>query len=105
MKTNKYTTKLQLAQSHSIVHMYHKCCKRKSLNLIIPLLENIIRGYANYQWTPDSIKAYSDKEKEKIAENERAISEIIARSFKLDFIVNDRINTILNNQNTRISGG
>lgn len=85
MKTNKFTTKLQLSHSYSIVHMYYKRYKKKSLNLIVPILEQVILKYNNYKWTPTTIKSFCDAENKEIKKNDKEIEKVIAQSFELDF--------------------
>ncbi len=85
MLTNKYTTRLKLDCSHSIVRIYNKAHKKKSLSLIVPVLENIIQNYDKYEWTPETIKEYRIRESEEIRENNKAIDETMAKSFELNF--------------------
>lgn len=85
MQTNKYTTRLQLNSSCEIVDLYYHRYKKKSLNLIKPVLETIIQNYDKYEWTPETIKEYRMRESEEIRENNKAIEETMDKSFELDF--------------------
>lgn len=85
MTYNKYTTKLKLENSHSIVRLYFKRFKKKSLNLILPILDKIIQNYDSYEWTIEKIEEYSKIEREEIEKNNKAIEEAINQSFELDF--------------------
>lgn len=85
MKENRYTTRLKLDSSKAIVSLYQKRCKKKSLNLIVPFLEEIIQNYDNYEWTLEKIEAYRKIERESIAENKKEIEQAIDLSFELVF--------------------
>ncbi len=85
MTANKYTTRLQLSSSHSIVEIYQKRYKKKSLNLIIPILKEIVHNYDSYEWTPEKIEEYREVERKDIEENKKAIEDALNQSFELDF--------------------
>lgn len=85
MIENKYTARLKLSSSHSIVGIYQKQYKKKSLNLIVPILKEIVQKYDSYEWTPEKIEEYCKIERKDIEENNRAIEDAIKQSFELDF--------------------
>nr|MCR4889172.1 hypothetical protein [Ruminococcus sp.] len=60
--------------------------KRRSLNIIIPFLEEIVEYYDEYEWTFERVKEYKEKEKLEIAENEKKIKEAVPKSFELHFL-------------------
>lgn len=85
MVANKYTTRLQLSSSRLIVNLYQGQYKKKSLNLIVPILRKIVQNYDSYEWTPEKIEEYRKVEQEEIEKNNKAIEETINQSFELDF--------------------
>lgn len=85
MIENKYTTRLKLSSSHSIVRIYQKRYKKKSLNLIVPILKEIVQNYNSYEWTPEKIEDYRKVEQKDIEENNKAIEDAIKQSFELNF--------------------
>ena len=85
MQTNKYTTRLELGSSQEIVLLYYRRYKKKSLSMIIPVLENIIQNYDKYEWTPEKIAEYRIKEGKELSKNDKAIDEAISKSFELNF--------------------
>ena len=85
MQTNKYTTRLQLKSSCEIVDLYYHRYKKKSLNLIKPVLETIIQNYDKYEWTPETITEYRTTEEKDLSKNNKAIDEAISKSFELNF--------------------
>ena len=85
MKENRFTTRLELEDSKSIVDMYYRRYKKKNLQLIIPFLEKIIHNYDKYEWIPEKIEEYRVKEKKEIEENHAVIERVISQSFELHF--------------------
>jgi len=85
MKTNKYSTKVKMAESKTIVSICNKRLRIKSLNKIIPILQEILESYEQYKWNPDTIAKYKQKEAEQIKQNEDMITEVISKSYELHF--------------------
>ena len=85
MQTNKYTTRLELGSSREIVLLYQRRYKKKSLKMIIPVLETIIQNYDKYEWTPETITEYRITEEKELSKNNKEIAEAISKSFELDF--------------------
>ncbi len=85
MKTNKYTTRLQLESSERIVDLYQGRYRKRNLKLITPILEDIIQNYNKYEWTHDKMIEYRHKEKEEIENNKKEIERVIEQSFELEF--------------------
>ena len=85
MQTNKYTTRLELGSSREIVLLYQRRYKKKSLKMIIPVLETIIQNYDKYEWTPETITEYRTTEEKDLSKNNKAIDEAISKSFELNF--------------------
>ena len=85
MKMNKYSTRLEFDVSKRIVALFEKRYKKRSLNLIIPMLEKIVQSYEQYEWTPEKIAEYRIMEKEEIEQNKKEIQEVLDRSFELFF--------------------
>ena len=88
MKMNKYSTRLEFDASKHIVALFEKQYKKRSLNLIIPMLEKIVQSYEQYEWTPEKIAEYRIMEKEEIEQNKKEIQEVLDRSFELLFLRN-----------------
>lgn len=85
MNRNKYSTRLERKSSQEIVTLYAKKYKKKSLPPIVELLSNIESHYEKYEWTPERLKEFRNKEEIKIQERKQIISEILEQSFELDF--------------------
>lgn len=85
MLANKYSTRMQLNDSHRIVALFEKYRKTKSLKRIIPVLDEIVQNYDNYKWTPESIEEYKKQEKVEIQKNEQVIQKVISQSYELYF--------------------
>ena len=74
MQTSKYTTRLKLDSSREIVLLYQHKYKKKSLKIIIPVLENIIQNYDKYEWTPETIAKYRTIEEKELSKNFRILT-------------------------------
>ena len=85
MINNKYSTRVKLESSRLIINEFQWRYKRRSLNIIIPFLEELYQNYNNYEWTFERVEKYKEKEKTIIAENEKTINEAIPKSFELHF--------------------
>ncbi|MGP1405007.1 hypothetical protein [Filifactor alocis] len=85
MKENKYSTRVKMIQSKTIIYICKKRFRTKSLNKIIPILQEIYNSYEQYQWNPDTIIKYKQQELEKIKKNEENIAEVISKSYELHF--------------------
>ena len=85
MKANKYSTRVQMSESRIIVSICSKWLQTKSLNKIIPILQEILESYEQYKWNPDTIAEYKQKETEQIKQNEDTIADVISKSYKLYF--------------------
>ena len=85
MINNKYSTRVHLDISRLIVKEFKWRYKRRSLNIIIPFLEKLVRNNNRYEWTFERVKEYKEKELLEIDENEKAIKEAIPKSFELNF--------------------
>lgn len=85
MKENKYSTRVKMIQSKTIVYICEKRLRTKSLNKIIPILQEIYDSYEQYQWNPDTIAEYKRQESEIIKKNEKDIADIISKSYELHF--------------------
>lgn len=85
MIRNKYSTRLERKSSQEIVALYAKKYKKKRLAPIVELLSNIESQYGKYEWTPERLKEFRNKEKIKIQENRQIIADVLEQSFELDF--------------------
>lgn len=85
MKDSKYSTRVTLDKSKHLVYLFSKATKTKSLNKIVPALEDILSNYDNYEWNFEKIKKFREEEEVIIAENEKKIEAVKAKSFSLDF--------------------
>ncbi|MBO4522156.1 MAG: hypothetical protein J5703_03100 [Methanomicrobium sp.] len=85
MSENKYTTRLQLKESRSIVGLFERYRKTRSLKIIVPVLAGIVQNHTQYEWTPETIEDYRKKEELEIQKNESDIQKIISHSFELFF--------------------
>ena len=85
MKTNKYSTRVQMPESRIIVSICNKSLRTKSLNKIIPILQEILDSYEQYEWNPDTIAEYKQKEIKQIKQNEDMIADVISKSYELHF--------------------
>lgn len=87
MKENRYSTRVKMIQSKAIICICEKRLCTKSLNKIIPILQEIYNSYEQYQWNPDTIAKYKQQELEKIKKNEENIADVISKSYELDFCI------------------
>lgn len=85
MEQSKYSTRVNLDDSSTIVYIFDKRKHIRSLSKIIPVLQEIIQKYDTYEWHPDSVAEYQRQEDIKIKENEKIIADVIAQSFELHF--------------------
>lgn len=85
MKASKYSTRVQMPESKTIVDICSKRLHTRSLNKIVPMLQEILSSYEQYEWNPDTIAEYKKKEKEKIQRNEDTIADVILKSYQLHF--------------------
>ena len=85
MKANKYSTRVQMSESKMLVSICNKNFRTKSLNKIVPILQEILESYEQYQWNPDTIAEYQQKEAKQIKQNEDMIANVISKSYELDF--------------------
>lgn len=85
MKASKYSTRVQMPESKTIVKICNREFHTKSLKNIIPILQEILESYEQYQWNPDTIAEYKRKEAEQIKQNEDMIADVISKSYQLHF--------------------
>ena len=85
MKINKYSTRVQMSESGTIVSICSKRLRTKSLSRIIPILQEILDSYEQYEWNPDTIAEYKQQENERIKRNEDMITDVISKSYELHF--------------------
>lgn len=85
MLENKYSTRLQNDVSKKLVEKYYKRYKKKNLQSICVEIEEAIRNYHRYEWTPERILDYKNAEKERIKKNREEIEAARSLSFKLIF--------------------
>lgn len=90
MLVNKYSTRVQMPESKTIVSICNKRLRTKSLNKIVPILQDILESYEQYPWNPDTIVEYQRKEAEQIKQNEDMIASVISKSYELHFHRKDR---------------
>lgn len=90
MKSNKYSTRVKMDKSNTIIGICEKGLNTKYLKKIIPILEEILASYEQYEWNPDTIAEYKRQEAERIKQNEKNITDVIAKSYKLDFHINGK---------------
>ena len=62
MKASKYSTRVQMPESKTIVDICSKRLHTRSLNKIVPMLQEILSSYEQYEWNPDTIAEYKKKE-------------------------------------------
>ena len=74
-----------MPESRIIVSICSKQLQTKSLNKIIPVLQEILESYEQYKWNPDTIAEYKQKENEQIKQNEDMIAYVISKSYELYF--------------------
>lgn len=85
MQLNKYSTRVQKDQSRKIIDICNKRIHVRSLKRIIPILQEIIANYEQYEWNPVTIAEYKQKEADEIAKNESNIADVISKSYELHF--------------------
>lgn len=85
METNKYSTRLKLADSNRIVDLYYQRYHKRSLPDIIELLHKCIYNYNTYEWTFDKMQEYKIEEQQRIKVNNQMINDTISQSYKLEF--------------------
>lgn len=85
MEHSKYSTRIALQKSKEIVDICRKELKIQSLKKIIPMLQDILNHYDEYEWNPDTIKAFKEEESKIIRKYKEDIKKIISLSYKLDF--------------------
>ena len=85
MTQSKYSTRVKLDKSKRVIRAFNKRRHIKALSKIIPVLHEIVQKYDSYKWHPDTVAEFYRKEDYKIKENRKAIKDIIAKSFELQF--------------------
>lgn len=85
MKASKYSTRLKENTSKEIVAMYYKQFRKRNLQSIVKLLEDIQARYLDFIWTPEKIKEYKEQEKNNIENIKNEINNVISQSFELEF--------------------
>lgn len=88
MTTNKYSTRLKLTGSKSIVDLYYRWYHKRSLPNIIILLKKCVCNYNSYEWTFDKMQEFKIKEQQRINANIKIINDTISQSYKLEFKTN-----------------
>ena len=74
-----------MSESKAIVDICRKRLQTQSLNKIVPMLQEILQSYEQYEWNPDTIAEYKQREKEEIQQNEDKIADVISKSYQLHF--------------------
>ena len=85
MKSAKFSTKLQLQSSKQIVSLYFKRYKKRSLPRIIEYLQICIDKYESFQWNPDTIKQYHEREKQLAAKGKQKLDEALLHAVKVEW--------------------
>ena len=85
MKNSKYSTRVRLDDSRAIIALVYKRKRMKSLNRIIPILQDVVSRYDSYKWNPVTVAQFKADETKAILENENKINEVIEKSFELHF--------------------
>lgn len=85
MNKNKYSTRVYLRESKSIICICNKRLHTKSLSKIVPYLKEIIDKYDTYKWNPVTISEFKKKEQTQIQNNENEIARVVSKSILLDF--------------------
>ena len=85
MQTSKFSTQVQLSSSKAIIDICSKRMKIKSLNKIIPLLQDILKKYDSYKWNPKTVADFKRQEQQAIDANEKEIERVVNSSFELMF--------------------
>lgn len=85
MQENKYSTRVKLNISKSIIYKFSKAKNTKSLKNIIPQLKSILKNYDSFTWTKTKIEKFREEEEKIIADNEEKIAQAISKSYELDF--------------------
>ena len=83
MEKNRYSTRIDLANSKQIVRIFYKQEKHKSLKTILPVLQELLSTYDEYKWNPETIASDRKNEKHMIEENEKHISDVLSKSYEL----------------------
>lgn len=85
MKSAKFSTKLQLQSSKQIVSLYFKQYKKRSLPRIIEFLQICIDKYESFQWNPDTIKQYHEREEQLAAKGKQKFDEALLHAVKVEW--------------------
>ena len=85
MRKSKYSTRVSLGSSRTLVELHLKCKRSKSLPKIISALESCIVDYDSYEWTHDKVVEYKEREKLEIEENQKKLQQVLAQSHKLRY--------------------
>ncbi len=85
MNNSKYSTRVRLDDSRAIIALVYKRKRMKSLNRIIPILQDVVSRYDSYKWNPVTVAQFKADETKAIMENENKINEVIEKSFELHF--------------------
>lgn len=85
MITSRYTTRLQSEYSRQIVMIFQKKLKKRNLNLIINVLNEILDNYDAYEYTYERIAQFRANERHVIEINEKKIEEILKISYEIRF--------------------
>ncbi len=85
MNDSKYSTRVQLENSKTIVRMFERYEHYKSLSKIIPILQSVIQKYDTFQWHPDTVADYYRREELKIQQTEEMIAKVLTQSYELHF--------------------
>ena len=83
MEKNRYSTRIDLANSKQIVRIFYKQEKHKSLKTILPVLQELLSTYDKYKWNPETIALDRENEKHMIEENEKHIIDVLSKSYEL----------------------
>lgn len=85
MITSKYSTRLKLVDSKSIVKLFYQKYLKRSLPNIITLLQECVYNYDSYEWTCEKMKKYQAQERQRIEANQKIINDTISQSYRLEF--------------------
>lgn len=85
MQRNKYSTRLQMKESCSIVFEYKKRFKSQKLSNVIPFVKSAIDNYDNFEWTKERIQLFKENEEKRIQHDKNLQDEALKDSLEIDY--------------------
>ncbi len=85
MKKNKFSTRVEYADTKNIIDMYYRKYKKKRLSPIIDILIDSLFKYETYEWTKDRMEQFRVQEAKEIKRKEIILESTLSKSYFLDF--------------------